>query len=116
LAISGRNGGSADLLRGLLAWRIQERAYGGLSAETERRLQDLARNLDRIDEHPPSPLSRLMPGTVLVREWRGEAHRVTIERSGFSYQGKHFKDLSTIARTITGTRWSGPRFFGLTPK
>ena len=57
--------------------------------------------------------TRLSPGTVLTREWKGQIHRVTVETKGFSYEGMTFSSLSEIAREITGTRWSGPRLFGL---
>ena len=52
-------------------------------------------------------------GTALTREWKGQSHRVQVEQGGFRYQGQRFDSLSEIARAITGTRWSGPRFFGL---
>ena len=55
----------------------------------------------------------LRAGTVLVREWRGVAHRVLVLDTGFEHQGKRFGSLSEVARAISGTRWSGPRFFGL---
>jgi hypothetical protein len=59
----------------------------------------------------------IKPGTRLIREWRGETHKVTVTAEGFAYGGKRYKSLSKIARLITGTRWSGPRFFGLeTPR
>ena len=56
---------------------------------------------------------RIKPGAILVREWKGQSHRVTIVEDGYAYQGKTYESLSVIARLITGTRWSGPRFFGL---
>jgi hypothetical protein len=102
---------SRDLLRGLLAWPIQEKAYGGFRPETKRQLKTIGMARGGGDSSRSS--HRLMPGSVLVREWHGVSHRVYVQESGFSYEGKSFDDLSTIARVITGTRWSGPRFFGL---
>jgi hypothetical protein len=52
-------------------------------------------------------------GTILVREWQGIAHRVTMLDCGVSFKGKRYRSLSEVAREITGSRWSGPRFFGL---
>jgi hypothetical protein len=104
---------SADVLRGLLAWTIQAKADGGISADTRRHLRELdARG--RPDGHfPRRKVSRLMPGTVLTREWHGALHKVFVLEDGFAYNGARFDDLSSIARAITGARWSGPRFFGL---
>ncbi len=100
------------LLRGL-AYRIQEDALGGLTKATRRRLMKLAAELER---NPGASLTTAPPvkaGTRLVREWKGEAHQVTVLESGFEYRGERYRSLSEIARVITGTRWSGPRFFGL---
>ena len=58
----------------------------------------------------------LKPGTRLVRRWKGGNHVVTVEPTGFEYRGIHYESLSQIARLITGTRWSGPLFFGLRDK
>ena len=102
---------SRDLLRGVLAWSIQEQAYGGLRPETRRQLRDLG-SPGKTKQSSAGP-RRLMPGTLLVREWRGVSYRVYVQESGFAYEGRKFADLSAIARLITGTRWSGPRFFGL---
>jgi len=104
---------SADVLRGLLAWVIQAKAYGGLSADTRRRLKELADGARSDGSVPRSGVSQLMPGTVLTREWRGAVHQVFVLEDGFDYEGTRFGDLSSIARAITGARWSGPRFFGL---
>ena len=102
-----------DLLIKLLAYRVQEQAYGGLSAATRRRLSELAR---KFEAHPNAELAGtppIKPGTRLLRDWRGEAHRVTVLENGYEYAGKRYSSLSQIARLITGTRWSGPLFFGL---
>jgi hypothetical protein len=55
----------------------------------------------------------MKPGVILVRQWKGVSHRVTVLQDGFAYDGKTFDSLSEIARLITGSRWNGPRFFGL---
>ena len=104
---------SRDLLLRLVAYHLQEQAEGGLSKATRRRLAKLA-ELNGENREPISPHSvRLKPGSRLIREWRGKVHRVTVLDDGFDYRGTRYASLSQIARTITGARWSGPRFFGL---
>jgi Protein of unknown function (DUF2924) len=98
---------SKDLLRRMIAWRLQEWAFGGLDRESLRFLDGLAR-------HGSSPQRRqLKPGTVLVRDYRGQRHTVTVVPDGFDWKGMTYPSLSAIARAITGTVWSGPRFFAL---
>ena len=98
---------SKDLLRRMIAWRLQEWAFGGLDRESLRFLDGLAR-------HGGSPRRRqLKPGTVLVRDYQGQRHTVTVAPDGFEWQGTTYSSLSAIARVITGTAWSGPRFFAL---
>jgi hypothetical protein len=97
---------SKDLLRRMIAYRLQERAFGGLDRESLRFLDGLAR-------HGGSPRRRLKPGTVLVRDYQGQRHTVTVVSDGFDWQGATYQSLSAIARAITGTAWSGPRFFAL---
>ena len=97
---------SKDLLGRMLAARLQERAFGGLDRDSLRFLQSLAR-------HERPPRRQLKPGTVLVREYQGRRHIVTTVRDGFDWQGTTYRSLSAIARAITGTAWSGPRFFAL---
>jgi hypothetical protein len=104
---------SCDVLLRLLAWRIQAEAYGGLDAKTERKLRDIATALDRDGTYEPPIMRTLSPGIVVTREWKGTVHKVTVTADGFQHLGKRYRSLSDIARTITGTRWSGPRFFGL---
>lgn len=96
---------SADLLRRMLAWRIQEHALGGLDEGVHRLLN--GRTI------APSRGPRLQPGMRLVREFRGERHEALILAEGVSYRGGDYASLSEVARTITGVRWNGPRFFGL---
>ena len=102
-----------DLLRRSIAQRIQEKAYGGLSRETQRLLDQLvkaaiAKPNDRL-ELP----RRIKPGSELVRTWKKKSYRVVVMADGFAYGGKTFASLSEIASEITGTNWNGPRFFGL---
>jgi hypothetical protein len=97
---------SKDLLARMIACRMQELAFGGLDRESLTFLDALAR---RIGPRP----RQLKAGTVLVRDYQGERHTVTVDREGFDWQGTTYASLSAIARAITGTAWSGPRFFGL---
>jgi DUF2924 family protein len=100
---------SKDLLGRMIACRLQEQAFGGLDRESLRFLDGLAR-------HGGSPRRRLKPGTVLLRDYQGQRHTVTVARDGFDWQGTIYPSLSAIARAITGTAWSGPRFFALAPR
>ena len=89
-----------------VAYKMQERALGGLSAATRRLLSG----------QEPAPVRRrrtLSPGTVLIREWHGIGHQVTILEKGVLYRGLRYRSMSEVARLITCTRWSGPRFFGV---
>ncbi|MGB7258145.1 MAG: DUF2924 domain-containing protein [Pseudolabrys sp.] len=101
-----------DLLRRSIAYRIQENAYGGLDTVTKRLLNQLIAQYGKTPGKIILP-RRIKPGAILVREWKGESHRVTVLESGFAYAGKTYESLSEIARLITSTRWNGPRFFGL---
>ncbi len=105
-----------DLLMLGVAWKIQEQAYGGLSAATKRRLADLAKTMERDGDVTRNRVARLKPGAKLVREWRGKTHTVVVHEDGFEWKGRHWRSLSAIAREITGAHWSGPRFFGLNGK
>jgi hypothetical protein len=104
---------SRDLLRRVVAYKIQEQAYGGLSQAVRRRLRTLARML--VEEGKPSfgTASSLKSGARLLRQWRGETHCVVVLEDGFLYQDRRYRSLTAIARAITGAHWSGPRFFGL---
>ena len=101
-----------DLLRRSIAYKIQENAYGGLDQPTARLLKQLMEQFAKTNGRIVLP-RRIKPGAVLIREWKGERHQVTVLEDGFSYQGKSYESLSQIARLITGTRWNGPKFFGL---
>lgn len=102
---------SGDLLRRLFAERVQTEAFGG-DADLERQIQALVRSYRRGGALTPAH-GKVRPGTVLVREHEGVAHRVEATAGGFLWQGRAHKSLSEIARQITGVRWNGPRFFGL---
>jgi len=102
-----------DLLMLAIAWKLQERVYGGLTAAQKRKLAGIAEELRKNGDLSGSPAIRVKPGMRLVREWRGETHTVLVLEDGFEWNGERRRSLSTIAREITGTRWSGPLFFGL---
>ena len=107
---------SPSLLRREIAWKMQERIHGGLSIRTRRRLVNLAKAFQKDSNHLPHAAPRLKPGTLLTRDWRGVTHTVQVLDAGFMYEGSEHATLSSVARTITGTRWSGPVFFGLRKK
>ena len=104
---------SVDLLRRQIAWKIQEEESGGLKAETKRQLLATAKSFCKDTDHKPVDKPTLQTGTTLTRNWKGTIHTVKVKPDGFIYKGHHYKGLSKIAREITGTRWSGPLFFGL---
>ena len=103
-----------ELLIPFLAYRIQENAYGDLKPSTRAELRRIARLFEPSCGPGKRPVrARIKPGTRIVRTWRGAAHEILVADSGFEYQGRTYRSLSQIARKITGTRWSGPAFFGL---
>lgn len=109
---------SRFLLHRVLAYRIQANAYGDLDRETIRFLDRIAKQRANGNKSPVPSIEdgragRLKPGTVLVREHEGSHHRVTVVQDGFAWNGTTYDSLSAVARTITGTNWNGPRFFGL---
>jgi hypothetical protein len=102
-----------ELMVPILAYRLQEKALGGLQVKEQNRLRaltagDRRQRLPRLAAGP-----QIKPGTQLIREWQAETHRVVVAAQGFEYRGKTYSSLSQIALCITGTRWSGPLFFGL---
>ena len=105
---------SRDLLVRALAYRVQEKALGGLKPSTRRLLAKVAADASarRSIEVTPEPTT-LKPGTVLLREWHGTQHQVIVREDGIVFRGKPYKSLSEVAYRITGTKWSGPLFFGL---
>jgi hypothetical protein len=104
---------SRDLLTRGITYKLQERAYGGLSTATARKLAQAAADPRGGGAAKPAPPISLKPGTRLVREWRGVTHTVLIYADGIEWRGQRNHSLSVVAREITGARWSGPRFFGL---
>jgi hypothetical protein len=98
-----------------LAYRIQELTYGGLKSATLKHLRELGETLDGGDpiRRRQYANNRPIAGTRLIREYEGIEHCVTVRDEDFEYQGRPYKSLSAIARTITGTRWNGLLFFGL---
>jgi len=105
-----------DLLRRSIAHRIQEKAYGGLSREYQHLLDQLVKAaLAKPNGRLKLP-RRIKPGSELVRTWKGKTHRVTVMADGYTYDGQRYASLSEIATEITGTKWNGPRFFGLRTK
>ena len=105
-----------QLLVSLLAYKLQEQAYGGLRPEVKRRLRELGASINREPRKAGGPFTvaiRIKPGTRLIREWEGKTYQVTVGESSFEYNGVQYPSLSAIASLITGTHWSGPRFFGL---
>jgi DUF2924 family protein len=105
-----------ELMVPILAFRIQERAYGGLSAETMDRLRHVMGSLEPKRRAHNEARNRFKPGTRLVREWKGKTHEVILTDDGYDYLGKKYNSLSPIACEITGTHWSGPAFFGTRKK
>src|SRR3984893_18592324 len=104
--------GRSFLIRAI-AYRLQEQTCGGLKPSTRRLLARVAAETAG-GSSPKKPQSRRAEmGTILVREWQGNAHRVTVLDDGVAFNGKRYRSLSEVAREITGSRWSGPRFFGL---
>lgn len=102
-----------DLLRRSIAHRIQEKAYGGLSSSTRRLLNQLIRSARTKPNGRLALPRRIKPGSELVRTWNGNTYRVMVTAEGFAWEGQNFASLSEIASRITGTKWNGPRFFGL---
>ena len=98
-----------------LGYRIQELTLGGLSRETRRTLDLLADEIEGRCGRKAIITDSRNPviGTRLLREWDGVEHTVTVMKEGFDWQGRKFKSLSAVARSITGTQWNGYRFFGL---
>lgn len=106
-----------NYLESRIAYKLQEAAFGGLPADTQRRLVSIGMHHSKIKSRQKSHDIELAPGTVLFREWRARDHKVTVTAEGkFDYEGKMFKSLSAVARHISGTPWSGPLFFGLKSK
>jgi len=102
-----------DLMIPILSYRIQEQAFGSLSARAQERLRQLSRAFENSRDPSTASAPRIRPGTRLVRQWGNQVHLVNVQTDGYEYQGNRYRSLSEIARLITGTRWSGPLFFGI---
>ena len=106
---------SRDLMIRGIAWREQCHRFGGVSAGTERTLDKMGRQLKASGTLEIERSVRPKTGTRILREWRGKTYVVEVADDGFFHDGAKYASLSHVARAITGTRWSGPRFFGLKP-
>jgi len=102
-----------DLMRRAIAWRLQERAHGGLAPSAMKKISALQATLARNGAMETVAAPVLKPGTRLVCEWHGRTYHVLVCDEGYEYDGRRYRSLSQIARAITGAAWSGPRFFGL---
>jgi hypothetical protein len=109
------------LLFAIIAYRIQADRFGDLDYETTQVLDRtdskdtgaaMSARLVRFDQKR----TELTPGTILVREWDRQSQRVMVMSDGFAWNGQTYDSLSKVAFAITGTRWNGPRFFGLRDK
>ena len=109
---------SRHLLFRMVAYRLQADRFGDLDPQSKRALdgpeapEKTGQNATPLTERQ----TELKAGTILGREWNGRMHRVSVLADGFAYDGKTYSSLSKIAFSITGTRWNGPRFFGLRDK
>ena len=106
------------LLFRVLAYRLQAERLGDLDVESRRILDGAgpAEDAGKRALDLNRPTAELRPGTILAREWNGRMHRIAVLADGFAWNGKTYPSLSKIALAITGTRWNGPRFFGLRHK
>lgn len=102
-----------DYVASRVAFKIQERAHGGINPDMRRRLLRMGESQSAMGKRTKEQVM-LMPGTVLMRDWGETTHRVVVTPEGlYELDGKKFRSLSAAARHITGTQWSGPKFFGL---
>jgi hypothetical protein len=109
------------LLFAIIAYHLQAEVFGDLDAETLRLLKKLELAPSKNEAVPLTKAlcerrRKLSPGTIVLRDWNGQTHRVMVVEQGFSWQGTTYDSLSKIAHAITGTKWNGPRFFGLRDK
>ena len=104
---------SRELLVRAVAHRMQEEAHGDLGKACRRQMARLTVTLGAGGSLEGVQTRSFKPGTKLIREWKGKVHEVVIAGGTYIWAGQHYRSLSQIARAITGTRWSGPRFFGL---
>jgi len=109
------------LLFAVLAYRLQAGELGDLDPATARLLRQIATaggtfGASRLTQELGRRRAELKPGTILMREWKAQAYRVMVVDEGFAWNGKTYDSLSKVAFAITGTKWNGPRFFGLRDK
>lgn len=102
----------AAVARRILLQRFQENLMGGLEPALEKALMRHARDFVTQRDDPQAREVHLLPGTRLVREWKGVVEVVEVNVKGFTWRNRHFATLTAVARAITGGGWSGPRFFG----
>lgn len=102
-----------DLLVRTIAWQVQATAHGDTAPAVTRQLDRLAAQLAKSGDLDLEREVRLKVGTKLVREWRGRTLQVLVLEDGYLFEDRRYASLSHVASAITGTRWSGPRFFGL---
>jgi len=102
-----------ELMLQFVAYRMQEREFGALSNSSHRRLRELANAIEGNSNARVSQRPTIKPGTRFIRQWKDQVHVVNVEEGNYEYRGARYDSLSEIARLITGTRWSGPLFFGL---
>jgi hypothetical protein len=107
---------SRDLLMRGITYKIQERAFGGLSKSILRKLSGTEPEASSPEYERSPPRTTVKSGTRLVREWNGDTYTVLVHADGVEWRGQRYRSLSVVAREITGAHWSGPRFFGLTAK
>jgi hypothetical protein len=106
---------SKQYLTRRLAYRIQELTYGGLSKPTREKLSNWAKDPKQTQKKSVRERTTLQLGTRLLRDWHGERYEVIVQEDGFVFQGKKYRSLSAISRSITGRHINGRRFFGLQP-
>jgi hypothetical protein len=104
---------SDDHLKRSIAYRLQERAFGGLNLATRRLLERVADEATGYRRRGNRSITKVPAGTLLMREWHGKTHKVTVTENGVVYRDKRYRSLSEVAGRITGAHWSGPLFFGL---
>lgn len=104
------------LIERSIAYELQVKRYGGLPAATRRQIEKMSRELERTGSIGRSSEPSLRPGTRLTRDWQGRTYHVLVVEDGFEFQQRRYTSLSQVAAAITGTGWSGPRFFGLTSR
>lgn len=104
---------SPDLLARAISWRMQAKVQGDLPTSIKGRLLQLGAQLDRSGDISAAASQSIAPGTKLIKEWKGRTIEVTVLESGYLFEDRLYASLSQIAEHVTGTHWSGPRFFGL---